>query len=120
MVMVPEPLLVVVIAVPAAIVNVPPWEILELEPEVAAAVKRVEPLTKQVAQVRVNEPPRETAPPPPKGDEVLTVIDELAKSTLATDPSTMEVELTEAVVMRPEEFTANKSVLAALFWAWIR
>ncbi len=73
MVMVPEPLPVVVISVPAVRVKVPPWEMVELEPEVDAAVKRDPPDTRQVEQVRVSVPPRATDPPPPKGEEVLTV-----------------------------------------------
>jgi len=72
---------------------------------------------RQVAQARVNELPKDTAPPPVKGPVVFTVTDELVKSMLATDPSTMEAELTEAVVINPFTSTAKRLVLAALFWA---
>jgi hypothetical protein len=71
-----------VILVPAAKVKVPPWAIDELDPLVAAAVNKLPPLVRQVEQVRVSVPPRETAPPPANGPVVFTVTDELAKLAL--------------------------------------
>ena len=50
---VPVPLPVVVIPVPAAMVAVPPWLMVELEPEVPAKVKREPPDVRQVEQEMV-------------------------------------------------------------------
>ncbi len=49
----PEPLLVVVMFVPWAMVAVEPWLIVELEPEVAASVKMLPADTRQVGHVMV-------------------------------------------------------------------
>jgi hypothetical protein len=81
-VIVPDPLFVVVIFVPAAKVRVPPCEMEEFDPVVEAAVNKLPALTKQVGQVRVNVPPSANAPPPPNGPVVLTVTEELARFAL--------------------------------------
>lgn len=53
---VPEPFPVVVISVPAAIVAVAPWLIVELDPLVAASVNKDPPETTQVEQEIVRVP----------------------------------------------------------------
>lgn len=97
-----EPIVPLVIQVEQAIVIVPP------EIEVAIGDD----------PVKVLVPPKEVAEDEP--ESAAKVIDELAKSVLATDPSTIEAELTEAVVIRPFTSTAKRSVLAALFWPSIK
>ena len=98
------PLLLIVvplipIPVPAVkvIAPVPPWN--EVTP----------------ALVKVIEPPSETEPPPLNPEPAVTVTEELVRSALATEPLTIEVELTDAVVINPFTSTANRSVSAAAF-----
>lgn len=109
----PEPLLVVVISVPAAIVTVPPCVIVELEPLVAAKVNKVPPVWTQVAQVRVNEPPKDTAPPPPKGEEVLMVTEELAKLALV-----IPAEPDKLALVRPE-IVLEPAAMVLLVRVWV-
>src|SRR5689334_16792495 len=73
---------------PATIV----WEVVQSE-----SVNSVLEVVKQVAQVRVSEPPRATEPPPPKGPEVFIVREEFTNSALpielfgkTTSPSPVE------------------------------
>jgi hypothetical protein len=85
-VIVPTPLLVVVMFVPAASVNVPPWEIVELPPLVAAVVNKLPALTKQVGQEIVKVPPRARLPPPLTGPVVLIVTDGFARAAFIIEP----------------------------------
>jgi hypothetical protein len=140
MVSVAEP--VVVIPVPAAMVKVSPWEMVWLDPEVPAAVNKVPPETTQVPQVKVKVPPKDTAPPPPSGEVVLTVSDELTNSALPTEllgkttsPSPVEsvanviavvptaedpMLMAPASVRRSRSFPASSSkVMAPPFETWI-
>lgn len=89
---------------------------------VAAETEIPVPLAREVtpALLNVMVPPSATVPPPDRPVPAVTVTEELTKSALATLASTIEAELTEAVVIRPEVSTANRLVLAALFWAWIK
>lgn len=107
MVIVPEPLPVVVMSVPAAMVNVPPWEIVELDPEVEAAVKSEPPETTQVEQVKVTDPPKETDEPPPTGEVVFIVIDELVRAELGMLVKVLEEPDKEALVITPAEVMLN-------------
>jgi hypothetical protein len=97
-VIVPAALFVVVMFVPAANVKVPPWEMEEFDPVVEAAVNKLPPLTKHVGQVRVNAPPRESAPPPLNGPVVLTVTEEFARLAFVIPAEPDKLELVNPAI----------------------
>jgi hypothetical protein len=119
-VIVPAPLFVVVIFVPAARVSVPPCEIEELEPVVEAAVNKLPALTRQVGQVRVNVPPSASAPPPLNGPVVFTVTDELAKLAFVIPALPDKLELVNpaiVVLVTPVTLPCASVVMTGIFVA---